>query len=173
MVLPHYLGRSKDIDIERKISEYNPEEINRQDSFSPQTPPDDIPLLLPHEANDSDSSTMENKVKGFNSGKYYSTELSRHRTGSSYPYHDLPRTRYSFIDNDHSADLPSATLEAITESDLRAKDEWLETQEQTCDVISTDEVTDVGPRALCQCQVSYKDMSYRGFVYNYSTIQIV
>lgn len=59
MVLPHYLGRSKEIDIERKISDLNPEEINRKDSFSSQTPPDDIPLLLPREANDPDSSTTE------------------------------------------------------------------------------------------------------------------
>ncbi|KAL8553907.1 hypothetical protein ACS0TY_002247 [Phlomoides rotata] len=130
MVLPHYLGRSKDIDIERKIWELNPAEISRKDSFSSQTPPDGIPLLLPHEATDPDSSTVENKVNGFSSSKYYSTQLSGHNT-----------------------DLQSAKLVAVSESDLQAGDNWLAKHEQTCNIQSTDEVTDVGPRTLCQCQI--------------------
>lgn len=50
MVLPHYLGRSRNTDIENKIPKLNSAEMNREDSFTPQTPPEDIPLLLPHEA---------------------------------------------------------------------------------------------------------------------------
>ncbi|KAI4349929.1 hypothetical protein L6164_010470 [Bauhinia variegata] len=54
MVLPHYLGRSKEIDINRKKREEqeqeNNKEISRHDSFSSESPLQDIPLLLPQEA---------------------------------------------------------------------------------------------------------------------------
>lgn len=165
MVLPHYMGRSRDIDIERKISEVNPEEISRKDSFSPQTPPDDIPLLLPYEAIVPDSSTMESKSNGLNSSDYYATELSGHCKGSSFSYQDSKRPtsyqdiRYSFIDNHDTANLQSAALvEAVPESDLQVKDNWLEAQQQTFQVISTNEVTQVGPHSLCHCQVSFKNI---------------
>ncbi|KAK6121067.1 hypothetical protein DH2020_045196 [Rehmannia glutinosa] len=140
MVLPHYMGRSRDIDIEKKISEVNPDEISWKDSFSPQTPPDDIPLLLPHEANGPDSSIMENKPNGLNSSEYYHD--SNQDTGNN------------FFDNHDTANLQSATLvEAASESDLQVEDYWWESQEQTFQVISDDEVTEVGPRSLCHCQV--------------------
>ncbi|KAI3448533.1 hypothetical protein Pfo_005198 [Paulownia fortunei] len=160
MVLPHYMGRSRDIDIERKISEVNPEEISRKDSFSPRTPPDNIPLLLPHEANGPDSSIVENKSNGLNSIEYCPTEMSGHFTGSSFSYQDskcptsYQETRNSFIDNHDTANLQSATLmKAVSESDFQVKDYWWETQEQTLLDISANEVTEVGPRCLCHCQV--------------------
>ncbi|PIN10122.1 Phospholipase D1 [Handroanthus impetiginosus] len=131
MVLPHYMGRSGPVDIEKKISEVNPEKISGKDSFSPQTPPDDIPLLLPHEANGPDSPIMENKLEDMNSDEHHPTELSG-----------------------HSSDLQSAKLmEADSEFDLQVKDYWWETQEQTFQVMSSNEVTQVGPRSLCHCQV--------------------
>ena len=50
MVLPHYMGRS-DTDIQNKIYRLEGRGISREDSFSSQSPPDDVPLLLPPEAN--------------------------------------------------------------------------------------------------------------------------
>ncbi|XP_061363302.1 phospholipase D zeta 1-like isoform X2 [Gastrolobium bilobum] len=50
MVIPHYLGRRKEIDIDGKKDEDKNKEIDMQDSFSSQSPMQDIPLLLPQEA---------------------------------------------------------------------------------------------------------------------------
>ncbi|KAG8363867.1 hypothetical protein BUALT_Bualt19G0067200 [Buddleja alternifolia] len=142
MVLPHYMGRSREIDIKRNI----PEEISRKDFFSAQTPPEDVPLLLPHEANDS---VMENKSNGFNLNEYYETELNGHSADSSFSYQNskyprsFPDNRRSSIKYHDSADLQSATL-TETVSD------W---QEQTFQVISANEVAEVGPPSLCRCQV--------------------
>ncbi|KAL0348053.1 UNVERIFIED_CONTAM: Phospholipase D zeta 1 [Sesamum angustifolium] len=159
MVLPHYMGRSSSIDIEKKTSEVNTEEIGRKGFFSPQTPPEDIPLLLPHEADGPDSTIMENKSNGLNSNDHFPAELSGHFTGSSFSYQDsgCPTsgdTRSGFSGDDYSSDPQSAMLTgAVSESDLQVKDYWWETQEQTFEVMSTNGVTQVGPRSSCHCQV--------------------
>lgn len=126
MVLPHY----------------NPKEISRQDSFSPQTPPDDIPLLLPHEANDPDSSTMENKSNGLDSSGYNPTAVS-------------------FVDNADTENISAPLLEELSESNMQVNNDWLETREHVFHDTSTSEVTEVGPRALCHCQVSYKSRKFK------------
>lgn len=132
MVLPHYMGKSSDIDINMKISEVNPEEMSRN-SFSSETPPDDIPLLLPHEANGLESSIMENKWSDFNSSKYApnghgkSRSFSyQHSRGSSYL--DMG---YSFVDNHDTTNIQSATtVETTSESDLQVKENWFETKQK-------------------------------------------
>ncbi|KAK6143935.1 hypothetical protein DH2020_024283 [Rehmannia glutinosa] len=123
--------------------------------FHRKTPPDDIPLLLPHEANGPDSSIMYNKSNGLNSSEHYPAEMSGHFTGSSLAYHESNQdTGNNFFDNHDTANLQSATqVEAVSESDLQVEDYWWESQEQTFQVISDDEVTEVGPRSLCHCQV--------------------
>ncbi|KAL2231263.1 UNVERIFIED_CONTAM: Phospholipase D zeta 1, partial [Sesamum indicum] len=159
MVLPHYMGRSSDIDIERNTSEVNSQDIGRKDHFSPQTPPEDIPLLLPHEADGPDSTIMENKSNGLNSNDHFPAELSGHCTGSSFSYQDsrCPTsgdTRSSFSDDDYSSDPQSAMLiGTVSESDLQVKDYWWETQEQSFEVMSANGITQVGPRSSCHCQV--------------------
>ncbi|CAN1354944.1 Phospholipase D zeta 2 [Linum perenne] len=55
MVLPHYLGRSNDIEIDiNHFEDEKPKCLDRQDSFSSLSvsPFDDVPLLLPQEAAD-------------------------------------------------------------------------------------------------------------------------
>lgn len=142
MVLPHYMGISSDIDINRKISEFEPEGLSRKNSFSSETPPDDIPLLLPHEANGPESSVMENKWNDFNSGRFTPNEKIGHSRSRSLSYQD---TRFSFFDNYDTANIKSASsLETTSEFDP-----------QRTQVKSANEVTQVGPRSLCRCQVSY------------------
>lgn len=53
MVIPHYMGRSEDIEAEIKEVEDSHMGITRQDSFSRSSSPD-IPLLLPQEADGLD-----------------------------------------------------------------------------------------------------------------------
>ncbi|CAI0404922.1 unnamed protein product [Linum tenue] len=52
MVLPHYLGRSVEIDIEQNHMEDEQKRMNRLDSISSLSPFEDVPLLLPQEADD-------------------------------------------------------------------------------------------------------------------------
>ncbi|XP_042054133.1 phospholipase D zeta 1-like [Salvia splendens] len=133
MVLPHYMGYGSDTGINRKISE--PEGLSRKNSFSSETPPDDIPLLLPHEANGPESSVMD-----FNSSKYTPNEKIGHSRSRSLSYQDM---RFSFNDNYDTANMKNATsVETTSESDL------LRSQ-----VKSANDVTQVGPRSLCRCQV--------------------
>ncbi|GFP79138.1 phospholipase d p1 [Phtheirospermum japonicum] len=113
MVLPHYMG----IDIIE-------EKMSWKDSFSPQTPPDDIPLLLPHEANGD-----------------------------------------NFVDSNDTTNLQSEPLmKAISESDSEVDDFWRETPDETFQVISANEATQVGPRSLCRCQVN-KLVIYLFFIF--------
>lgn len=50
-------------------------------------------------------------------------------------------------------------MDKAGETVLAASDDWWESQERVCQVISPDEVTQVGPRTSCSCQVRY-DPSY-------------
>lgn len=62
MVIPHYMGRSKNIDIECKNPEENQKSLNRQDSISSLSPLEDIPLLLPQEADGLVTSNVDEKL---------------------------------------------------------------------------------------------------------------
>lgn len=42
------------------------------------------------------------------------------------------------------------------------QDNWWETQERVAEVVSTDELADVGPRVRCHCQVSSNNIVQRG-----------
>lgn len=67
MVLPHYMGRSKEIDINEKKDKDKRKGIGRQDSFSSESPMQDIPLLLPQEADGLDTSNGDHKNLSGNS----------------------------------------------------------------------------------------------------------
>ncbi|XP_044479932.1 phospholipase D zeta 1-like isoform X2 [Mangifera indica] len=60
MVIPHYMGRSRDVEIQRNDGEDNPEGMKEQDSFSSRSSFQDIPLLLPQ-----DSVTIDTPMIGF------------------------------------------------------------------------------------------------------------
>ncbi|OIT24712.1 PREDICTED: phospholipase D zeta 1-like [Nicotiana attenuata] len=61
MVLPHYMGRSRDVEAETKTAELNPEDLNGQDPFPSGSPPEDIPLLLPQEADCNEGASSEDE----------------------------------------------------------------------------------------------------------------
>ncbi|KAL1549560.1 phospholipase D [Salvia divinorum] len=86
MVLPHYMGKGSDTDVNRKIYEVEPEGLSRKNSFSSERLPDDIPLLFPHEANGPESSAMENRWNDFHSSRYTPNEKNGHsRSRSNQP----------------------------------------------------------------------------------------
>ncbi|WVY95870.1 hypothetical protein V8G54_028021 [Vigna mungo] len=133
MVLPHYMGRSREIDIEEKKDEDKRKEIVQQDSFSSESPVQDIPLLLPQEADgivtsngdhtnfseispsmEDETPVSDTQTKGFED------EVVRLHLGAQ-----------SFVD---------------------VLDDWWEAPEGTNDD-TTLEYGQVGPRITCHCQV--------------------
>lgn len=65
MVLPHYMGRSRQVEAETKTAELKPEDLNGQDPFPSGSPPEDLPLLLPQEADcDNGASSEDEKLAG-------------------------------------------------------------------------------------------------------------
>ncbi|XP_069144851.1 phospholipase D zeta 1 isoform X1 [Solanum lycopersicum] len=112
MVLPHYMGRSREIEVESKTTELQWKDLNGQDAFPSGSPPEDIPLLLPQEADCDEVSCADEK----------------------------------WTDDLHHLDLQS-------QMKTHQLDNWWETQERVAEVVSTDEIEDVGPRTRCHCQV--------------------
>ncbi|XP_022870656.1 phospholipase D zeta 1-like isoform X2 [Olea europaea var. sylvestris] len=136
MVLPHYMGRSKEVDIDHKNSEVCHKDIGWKDSFSSESPPEDVPLLLPPEANGPETSVMEHKLNFLNSNECHETTLYGHFEGD----HDWVNTQSESI------------LEA-TASELQVKDYWCETLEQGSKYALSNELAQVGPCTSCRCQV--------------------
>lgn len=66
MVIPHYMGRSREVDVENTNAEVNAKHLIREesDSFSSESPPEDVPLLLPPEASDMEASDIDNRLNG-------------------------------------------------------------------------------------------------------------
>ncbi|KAK4476714.1 hypothetical protein RD792_015874 [Penstemon davidsonii] len=160
MVLPHYMGKIRKIHISRNTSKVNLDDLSRKESSLPRSPSEDIPLLLPHEASEPVYPTVDNKSNALNSNECHRTAQSRHVTGSLYSHQESTcptyhaDTRNGFIDNDCSANLQSEIFgETVPESHHQVRDDWCEAQEQPFQVISANEVAEVGPRSLCHCQV--------------------
>lgn len=62
---------------------------------------------------------------------------------------------FFFADDLHRPDLQS-------QMKTYQQDNWWETQERVAEVVSTDELADVGPRVRCHCQVSSNNIVQRG-----------
>uniref|UniRef100_A0A2N9IVF7 Phospholipase n=1 Tax=Fagus sylvatica TaxID=28930 RepID=A0A2N9IVF7_FAGSY len=153
MVLPHYMGRSKDIDIKHKNSEENLRHISRQDSFSSSAPLQDIPLLLPQEAELAASN--DSKLNGL----HMNHNLLDQPTGDCFSYQNpkveasVPDTPIKgFLDDPDSMDLQSETdSEVAAHCGMKTSDEWSESPEESDHDVAADDC--VGPRTACCVQV--------------------
>lgn len=139
MVIPHYMGRSKEIDIDDEKDEDNKKEIDKQDSFSSQSPPQDIPLLLPQEADGAVTSNGDDR----NSSEC-SPLLSQNLEGETLVSDNQNK---GFQDESVPFNLEAQCI-------VDSIDDWWETPEGTNDA-TTLEYGQVGPRTTCHCQVSY------------------
>ncbi|KAF5752177.1 Phospholipase D P1 ZETA 1 isoform 1 [Tripterygium wilfordii] len=157
MVIPHYMGRSREIDIESesesKYVEENFRELKRQDSFSSRSSLQDIPLLLPQEAEGLDGSTGNTKLNELHSMTSRNHPFSNRKSKSKPGVPDMPLK--SFVD-----DLDALDNHGNVSSDLLAQPgnetsdlEWWETQERGDQIGSADEIGEVGPRISCRCQI--------------------
>lgn len=147
MVLPHYMGRSKEVDIEGKKGEENQDDIIRQNSLSSLSPLEDIPLLLPQEPDAQVAHSIDQKlaVKHDNqidqpNGIYKSFSSSKSKSDHVDP--DMPMP--DFADELDSADL---------QNKVHIPDKWSETSEEDDRDVYISEHGQSGPRIACHCQV--------------------
>lgn len=125
MVLPHYMGQSRNVDIESRANELKNEDISTDESFS--FPSESIPLLLPQEANQVESGSVESNPNGFQC-----TSIDHNEIDSK----------------DHTGNM------IMEEGEFPNSDDWLNVQELSYQVASADDAAQVGPRTKCHCQVS-------------------
>ena len=156
MVIPHYMGKSKEIDVQDKKQDSTPKDIKRQDSFSSRSSYQDIPLLLPQEPDGL--SVVNSKVNG-DMNHNHLDHPSRTSHSSSFSFRkakgeqSVPDMQMkAFVD-----DLGSPQAQSEAQSDVIAQStadkEWWEAQERGDHVASIDEAGQVGPRTPCRCQV--------------------
>ncbi|KAJ9699662.1 hypothetical protein PVL29_005502 [Vitis rotundifolia] len=163
MVIPHYMGRSREMEVEKKNVENNHKDIKKLDSFSSRSSFQDIPLLLPQEPDGLDSSNGESKLNGFDSSGSLLDQPTRVSRSLSFsfrkskiePVPDMPMK--GFVDD---LDIDTLDLKGKISSDVMAQPgmrtcdrEWWETQERGNQVLSADETGQVGPSIPCRCQV--------------------
>lgn len=139
MVIPHYMGRSKEMDIDNS-KEDNTKEIDNQSSSSSQSPPQDIPLLLPQEAGGEDLKLIENNV---NDNFIDQTIFCENQKPTDETSESDAQTR-GFLDE-------FDPFNSETQSAVDPTDDWWETPEDATAM----EYGEVGPRTTCRCQVGY------------------
>ncbi|XVF62533.1 hypothetical protein PTKIN_Ptkin09bG0015700 [Pterospermum kingtungense] len=153
MVIPHYMGRSKEIEFESKNFEGNYNGIKRQDSFSSISPLQDIPLLLPQEAEELDSCSGYPKSNGLDSTASKSVSFAFRKPKIEAAVGDTPMK--GFVDDLGSLDLHmERSLDVKRQPGSKLSDpDWWETQEWGDQIGFVNEAGQVGPRTSCQCQI--------------------
>ncbi|PSS03047.1 Phospholipase D zeta 1 like [Actinidia chinensis var. chinensis] len=157
MVLPHYMGRSTERDIESNAKVQK--DINIQDTFSSRTPLEEIPLLMPREAGELHN--LDNKLNGLDKNQHHLDQPRRVGQGLSFSLRKskveplIPDMQLNgFVDDLDFVDLQGEmSVNAVTQADMKISDEWWETQEQGDQDVSAHETAQVGPRTPCRCQV--------------------
>ncbi|CAK9145612.1 unnamed protein product [Ilex paraguariensis] len=157
MVIPHYMGVSEEMEVEYKNGGDYYKDLKRQDSFSGRSSFQDIPLLMPQEAEGMDASYGEPRLNGMDMPHDYSHQPSK-ASRSPFSFRkpkiepvtaDMPLK--GFVDDHGTSDfmrgLPS-------EPGMKSSGkEWWETQERGDLVVSADETGQVGPCVPCHCQI--------------------
>ncbi|KAG6756928.1 hypothetical protein POTOM_037227 [Populus tomentosa] len=154
MVIPHYMGQNKEKEVERKDIEDNVKGMKRQDSFSSSSSLQDIPLLLPQEADGPDGSGVGPKRNGLESTPGRSHPHAFRKSKVEPVVADMPMT--SFVDDHDSLNLHvKVSPDLAAEPGTKTSDdlEWWESQERVDQIGTVDESGQVGSRVSCHCQV--------------------
>ncbi|XP_019180248.1 PREDICTED: phospholipase D zeta 1-like [Ipomoea nil] len=159
MVIPHYMGKfsekhtaNKDVSIAHDI------ERQEQESFSCRSSFQDIPLLIPQEADRMDING-ESKLSGFSTGHDFHKQPSKKirslslRRGKMEPLvPDMPMK--GFANGVDALDLQQDLSSNLMHRGIKSLDRELwETQDQDDQVGLLDEAGEVGPCVPCHCQV--------------------
>ncbi|KAL6503364.1 Phospholipase D zeta 1 [Orobanche gracilis] len=161
MVIPHYMGKSKELDIGDKNDKGSHKDLKSSDSFSSLSSFQDVPLLIPQEADGLDSVKTEPRLNRFNTlhdhshGQPSRSSRSPFFSGKSkieLLISDIPMR--GFVDDFDTLDRKSELSPHVMQpsSDVQDK-EWWEIQERGGQVVSADEIGQVGPRVSCRCQI--------------------
>lgn len=128
MVLPHYVERSKEIDIEAKIKERDNSDDYLPNSFESHTTSEDIPLLLPQEVGEI-YHTLEKKIEDHESNP-----------DKTHLYEDPSEMHSGFSDD----------------SEMQSSDDLWETDEPDTHNHASFEHDhgQIGERLSCRCQVN-------------------
>lgn len=160
MVIPHYLGKDKELKIE------NEKVVNhirrRDDSFS-SSPSQNIPLLLPQESHGLyvSKGRLESNGLGTSSNLNHPIKMGaglppRHQKAKIQPVVS-ERPMKGFLDeidcNNESGKMSQDRVACV--STKGSVSEWLEAQEWGDQGGFVDGSGEVGPRSSCRCQVCY------------------
>ncbi|XP_027165405.1 phospholipase D zeta 1 isoform X1 [Coffea eugenioides] len=158
MVIPHYMGINRDIDDEIKNDGNIRKRTKKQESFSSRSSCQDIPLLMPQEADGLDASEGQLKLNGLSREYGFHDQASRpskspfsFRKSKVEPINpDMPMK--GFVD-DLDASHMLQELSSMQPGFKPSGNEWWETQDRSGQVDLADESGQVGPRVSCRCQV--------------------
>ncbi|XP_071692997.1 phospholipase D zeta 1-like [Rutidosis leptorrhynchoides] len=153
MVIPHYMGRNDKEQEDGKPEIVDvPQAINRQDSYPSLSTFQDIPLLIPQEADGLEASTGHFKQNSSGKAHHIHGHSSRpprapfFRKSRVEPLtSDMPMR--GFVDDQDTSNVKQG--KSVKSSDR----EWWETEKRGNLVVSVDETGQVGPRVTCRCQV--------------------
>lgn len=164
MVIPHYMGRSREIESESRKVDDNHKYIKRMDSFSSQSSVQEMPLLLPQKPDGLDAANGNPKLNGLDMTHSVFDQSRRVSRSLSFSFRKLkvqPSVQdvqmKGFVDDLDFTDIQSKTfVDVAAQSDMLNSDkDWWETQERGYQAVSADEAGQVGPRTPCCCQVCY------------------
>lgn len=159
MVIPHYMGSGREQEDGNTGLMNATQPINRQDSFSSLAAFQDIPLLIPQEADGVDSASGNLRQSGLgksNNNFHGQPQPSRpprapfsFRKSKIAPlFMDMPMR--GFVDEQGRSSV------TVVHPPMKSHDrEWWESQERGNLVVSADESGQVGPRVTCRCQVTF------------------
>uniref|UniRef100_A0A1D1XVZ3 phospholipase D n=3 Tax=Magnoliopsida TaxID=3398 RepID=A0A1D1XVZ3_9ARAE len=162
MVIPHYMGKTKDVNVENKKQSENHGDLKREDSLSSRSSLHNIPLLFPHETEEQRISNGDLKLSGQDMSRSHSCRPSRIGRNLSFSFRktkdesSMPDMQMKgFVDDlDITHPQMKKHIDAIAESaGQNLEKEWWETQERSDQVVSADEAGQVGPCTPCQCQI--------------------
>ncbi|GMP76465.1 hypothetical protein CsSME_00033122 [Camellia sinensis var. sinensis] len=165
MVIPHYMSGTREMEDQTHVGN-NHKDVKRQDSFSSRSSYQDVPLLMPQEADGLDASNRDPELNGLDRIRDVRDHPSKGRSPFSFRkpkieplISDMPMKGFvddlDTLDHQHEVRL----LPGIQTSDK----EWWETQERGDQVVSADETGQVGPRISCRCQVGCESLSFQAF----------
>ncbi|XP_068327916.1 phospholipase D zeta 1-like isoform X2 [Pyrus communis] len=159
MVIPHYMGRSQEMEIESKNAN-NHKEHKRTDSLSSISSCQDIPLLIPQEADGLDCPNEDTKLDVTDSPHGLLDQPSWVSNNLAFPFRklkiapvgpDMPMR--DFVDDlDSLARHGKMASDGVAQPGMKDP-EWWETQERGNKGGFTDESGQVGPCCSCRCQV--------------------
>ncbi|KAL3505682.1 hypothetical protein ACH5RR_031064 [Cinchona calisaya] len=157
MVIPHYMGTSRE-SADENNNENTHKDFKKQDSFSSRSSYQDIPLLMPQEADGLEALRGELKLNGLNMDHVFHDQANRQ---SKNPFSfgkpkieplnpDMPMKGFvDDLDPSHMQQELSSRQPGTRPSDS----EWWETQDRGGQLDLADETGQVGPRVSCRCQV--------------------